>query len=48
VGGFIAGAVAVLVGGGLAFATVTGVVSVVNDTPEQPEASVMDYGTNQE
>jgi hypothetical protein len=44
VGGFIAGAVAVVVGGALAFATVAGVVSVVSDSPE-PEAAVMDYGT---
>lgn len=45
-GGFIAGAVAVLVGGALAFATAAGVVSVVSGTPKQPETVVMDYGTN--
>jgi hypothetical protein len=47
VGGFIAGAVAVVVGGALAFATVAGVVSIVNDEPTPPEAAVVDYGTNQ-
>lgn len=46
-GGFIAGAVAVLVGGGLAVATAAGVVNVVSEAPSEPETSVMDYGTNQ-
>ena len=46
-GGFVGGAVAVVVGGALAFATVAGVVSIVNDEPSPPEAAVMDYGTNQ-
>ncbi len=44
--GWIAGAVAVVVGGGLAFATILGVVNVVNDNPQQEDAAVMDYGTN--
>ena len=46
-GGFIGGAVAVLVGGGLAFATAAGVVNVVSGSPTQAETTVMDYGTNQ-
>lgn len=46
-GGFISGAVAVLIGGGLAFATATGVVSAVSETPSQPQTNVVDYGTNQ-
>ena len=47
-GGFIAGAVAILVGGGLAFVTATGVVQTVSETPKQPELNVMDYGTNEQ
>jgi hypothetical protein len=47
VGGFIGGAVAVVVGGALAFATVIGVVNVVNGSPSQPDASVMNYGTTE-
>jgi hypothetical protein len=47
VSGFVAGAVAVVVGGALAFATALGVVNVVTETPNQPDAAVMDYGTNQ-
>ncbi len=43
---FVAGAVAVLVGGAVAFATALGVVSIVSDNnPSQPEVSVVDYGT---
>lgn len=43
---FVAGAVAVLVGGALAFATALGVVNIVSDNnPSQPEVSVVDYGT---
>jgi hypothetical protein len=45
--GLIAGAVAVLVGGGLAGLTAFGVVSTVSSAPTQPEQAVMDYGTNQ-
>jgi hypothetical protein len=44
VGGFVAGAVAVLVGGALAFATIAGVVNVVSESPTPPEAAVMQYG----
>lgn len=44
---FLAGAIAVVVGGALAFATVAGVISIVNDDAAPPEAAVMDYGTNQ-
>ena len=44
---FVAGAIAVVVGGALAFATVAGVISIVNDEGDPPEAAVMDYGTNQ-
>lgn len=47
-GGFIAGAVAVLVGGGLAFVTATGVVQTVSEEPTQPELSVTDYGTSEQ
>ena len=43
-GGFIAGAVAVVVGGALALATATGLVSAVSETPSQPQTSVVDYG----
>jgi hypothetical protein len=47
VGGFVAGAVAVVVGGALAFGTALGVVNVTGSTASQPETSVMNYGTNQ-
>lgn len=47
-GGFIAGGVSVLVGGGLAVATVTGVVTTVSAAPDkadQPDvANVISYG----
>lgn len=47
-GGFVAGGVSVLVGGGLAFATVTGVVSTVSAEPatkDQPDVTqVLNYG----
>lgn len=46
-GGFVGGAVAVVVGGALAFATVAGVVNIVNESPTPPEASVMNYGTTE-
>lgn len=46
-GGLISGAVAVLIGGGLAFATATGVVNVVSEAPSQPQTDVVDYGTNE-
>jgi hypothetical protein len=42
----IAGAVAVLVGGALAVATTVGVVNQVNSTPENTDASVVDYGSS--
>jgi hypothetical protein len=46
VNSFVAGAVAVVVGGALAFATALGVVNIVSDNnPSQPDASVVDYGT---
>lgn len=45
---FIAGAVAVAVGGALAFATAFGVVNVVNSEPNQSELDVMDYGTTEQ
>ena len=45
-GGFIAAGVSVLVGGGLAFATVTGVVSSVSAEPDQqPDLTVLNYGS---
>jgi hypothetical protein len=47
VNAFIGGAIAVVVGGALAFATVAGVVNIVNEDPAPPEAAVMDYGTSQ-
>jgi hypothetical protein len=47
VGGFLAGAVAVLVGGGLAFVTALGVVNVTSTSASQPETSVVDYGTTE-
>lgn len=46
-GQIIAGAIALLVGGSLAFATATGVVNVVSEAPSQAETNVMDYGTHQ-
>jgi hypothetical protein len=45
---FIAGAVAVAVGGALAFATAFGVVNVVNSEPKDTELDVMDYGTTEQ
>lgn len=42
---FAAGVVAVLVGGALAFATALGIVTLMNETPNEPQATVMDYGT---
>jgi hypothetical protein len=47
VGGFVGGAVAVLVGGALAFATVAGVVNVVSESPTSPEVAVMQYGLDE-
>lgn len=44
-GSFVAGAVAVVVGGALAFATALGVVSVVSESPNQSQTQVVDYGT---
>jgi hypothetical protein len=46
VGSFVAGAVAIVVGGALAFATALGVVSVVSESPDQSQTAVVDYGTN--
>lgn len=43
--GFVGGAVAVAVGGALAFGTVLGVVNVVNSEPKPTELNVMDYGS---
>ena len=45
-GGLIAGAVALLVGGGLAVATTIGVVNTVDKSPVGTDASVVDYGSN--
>lgn len=45
-GGLIAGAVAVVVGGALAVATTVGVVRTVNDPAKSTDASVVDYGTS--
>ena len=45
-GALIAGAVAVLVGGALAVATTVGVVNHVNSSPENTDASVVDYGSS--
>lgn len=43
---FVAGAIAVVVGGALAFATAVGIVNIVSDNnPSQPQVSVVDYGT---
>ena len=44
-GSFVAGAVAVVVGGALAFATALGVASVVSESPSQSQTAVVDYGT---
>lgn len=44
-GSFVAGAVAVVVGGALAFATALGVVTVVSQQPAQSQSAVVDYGT---
>jgi hypothetical protein len=46
VGGLIAGAIALLVGGGLAVATTVGVVNSVDESPVGTDASVVDYGSN--
>jgi Asp/Glu/hydantoin racemase len=46
VGGLIAGVVAVVVGGALAVATTIGVVNTVEESPENTDASVVDYGTS--
>lgn len=44
-GGFLAGAVAVVVGGSLAFVTAIGVVNVTSSSATQPTTNVVDYGT---
>jgi hypothetical protein len=46
VGGLIAGAIAIVVGGALAVATTVGVVHQVNGTPDNTDASVVDYGSS--
>lgn len=46
-GTIAAGIAAIVVGGGLAFATVAGVVGSVQAEPEQSEVDVMDYGTTE-
>lgn len=46
VGGLVAGAVAVVAGVILAGVTAFGVVSTVSGTPDQPETSIVEYGTN--
>jgi hypothetical protein len=48
VGSYVGGVVALVVGAGLAVATVFGIVQSQNSAEDQPvEAQVMDYGTNQ-
>lgn len=42
---FLAGAVSVLIGGALAFATASGVVNLVSETPQPTQLNVMDYGS---
>lgn len=44
-GSFVAGAVAVVVGGALAFATALGVVTVVSESPAQSQTAIVDYGS---
>jgi hypothetical protein len=46
VGALIAGAVAVVVGGALAVATTIGVVHTVQKSPQNTDATVVDYGSS--
>jgi len=45
--GIIVGAVAILVGAGLATATAFGVVNSASSGSFEPKQSVLEYGTNQ-
>lgn len=47
VGGFIAGIVAIVVGGGLAVVTAAGVIEATTEAPTQPKTEVVEYGSNQ-